>query len=298
MLETRNQADLVAQDRLSHVEWERHDVAVGEQVRLAVFRCGRSEPDAPILLLVHGLGHWSEAAWDVMALELGRDFHLIAVDLPGFGASAKPNVRYDLRFFTETLAALVERLGLGHFGVVGHSLGGLIAASYAAQEPGRVGLLALVDPAGFRRTARLLLGVIGSTPASWAFRMRPSRRFVRYTLSRATVDPSVIPEAMYERAFRHAQDPAYLRAFVRVYAAAFRELRDLRGLHTRLGRYRGPVLLFWGRHDRYVPIRALASAQRVYPQAQVTVLEHSAHLPNVEEPTSIVARIRAAYGMA
>lgn len=295
MIDTRSQAHLVAQPSHPNVDWSRHEIAIEQGVRLAVFRCGRTEPGAPTLVLLHGLGHWSQAAWDRMAAELSDDFRLIAVDLPGFGESDKPDVRYDLRFFTETMAALIERLDVDRFGLVGHSLGGLIAASYAAQRPERIALLALIDPAGFRRTARLLLGVAGSAPAAWVFRMRPSRRFVRHTLNRSVVDPAVIPETMHERAFRFAQDPAYLRAFTRVYGAALADLRDLQGLHARLGTYPGPVLLFWGRRDRYVPIRALASARRVYPRADVTILERSAHMPNLEEPGAIAARIRAAF---
>jgi len=298
MLRTRSQADLAIQPRRPDVEWRRSDVHAGDGVRLAVFSSGRSEPEAPTLVLLHGLGHWSQAAWDPMAMELRTDFRLIAVDLPGFGESDKPDVRYDLQFFTECVTRVIERLRLQRFGLAGHSLGGLIAASYAANESERVAPLVLIDPAGFRRTARLLLGVAGSAPASWVFRMRPSRRFVHHTLNRSVVDPAVISTAMHERAFRFAQDAAYLRAFTRVYASALHDLRDLHGLHKRLGSYRGPVLLFWGRRDRYVPIRALESAQRVYPHAEVTVLERSAHMPNVEEPYPIVERIRAAFGAA
>jgi abhydrolase domain-containing protein 6 len=276
------------------VGWTRIDVEVAPHVRIAAFATGRAPADAPTLLFVHGLGHWTQAAWDPLAGHLSDDFRIVAFDLPGFGASSKPDARYDLGFFTETLAAVVERFELRRFTLVGHSLGGLIAASYAAQRPERVELLALIDPAGFRRTARLLFHVAASRPAAWFFGMRPSRRFVRRTFARATVDPECIPEAIHEQAFRLARDPAFLRAFARVYSGALGDWLRLRGLHERLGRYRGPVLLFWGRQDRYVPIRALAHARRVYPQAKVTVLERSAHLPNVEEPAAVADRIRAA----
>jgi pimeloyl-ACP methyl ester carboxylesterase len=53
------------------------------------------------------------------------------------------------------------------------------------------------------------------------------------------------------------------------------------------------VLCAWGRADRYLPIAALAVVQRVYPQASTLVLEHSGHLPMVEEPEPLAAVLRA-----
>jgi pimeloyl-ACP methyl ester carboxylesterase len=61
----------------------------------------------------------------------------------------------------------------------------------------------------------------------------------------------------------------------------------------RFARYRGPVLVVWGRHDRFVPVRATARVPAVYPQAEVAILDGSAHLPMVEEPRTVGALVRA-----
>jgi len=287
-----------AREREPATMWSRDDVVLRGGLRLAVFAAGRARGEAPTLVLVHGLGHWTQAAWDRLAALLGDAYHLVAFDLPGFGDSDKPDARYDPDFFVDTLGALVDHLRLDGFGLVGHSLGGLIAASYAARAPERVSLLALLDPAGFRRTGRLVLLAAASRPAAWIFGFRPPDRLVARTLERATVDPSVVPKSDYERAVRLARDPAYRRAFARVYASALPAVLALDALHRRLTEYRGPVLLFWGRHDRYVPIGALTGARRVYPHADVTILERSAHLPQVEEPEPVAARLRAAFPLA
>src|SRR5580700_9840806 len=98
--------------QLSLTDWVREDLNLDGGPRIAVFRHGRQDPSAPTILLVHGLGHWTQAAWEPMVCRLSREYRLIGFDLPGSGESAKPNLRYDLEFFTNTLAAIVKRLGL------------------------------------------------------------------------------------------------------------------------------------------------------------------------------------------
>ena len=153
-------------------------------IALATFEAGCIEIDAPTVVLVHGLGHWTQASWDFLAAELEPTHRLIAFDLPGFGASAKPATGYTLEFFVRAL----ER-------VVGHSLGGLVAAEFARRRRGgELRLLGLIDPAGFLRTPRLALRIAGSRPLTWLHRtIRPTRRFVRRTLETAVYDPDSIP---------------------------------------------------------------------------------------------------------
>src|SRR5260370_11819768 len=104
-------------------------------VELAVFEAGSTSPGAPAVVLLHGLGHWSDAAWGRLVPQLDPSCRYVAFDLPGFGASEKPDVRYDLPFFTATFDAAVAELELDVFALVGHSLAGCIAAHYAGAPP-------------------------------------------------------------------------------------------------------------------------------------------------------------------
>ncbi|GAC1301144.1 MAG: alpha/beta hydrolase [Vulcanimicrobiaceae bacterium] len=274
--------------------WRQRDVIVGDGLALAVFTTGRSEATAPTVVLVHGMGHWTQAAWDFLAPELAATHRIIAFDLPGFGASAKPDVAYRLDFFTATLHGLVEALALDRFALVGHSLGGLIAAAYAAAYPSRVRFLGLIDPAGFLRTPKLVLKIAGSRPVTWLFgKLRPSRGFVRRTFESAVFDPAAIPPAYHERAFALAGDRAMTRAFASVYAHSMRAFVRIDALHTRLAAYTGPVLLIWGREDRFVPIAGLAAARRVYPRADVLEIPDCGHCPPLEYPALVAARLVA-----
>jgi pimeloyl-ACP methyl ester carboxylesterase len=78
-----------------------------------------------------------------------------------------------------------------------------------------------------------------------------------------------------------------------VYSGAMHDLLRMRPLHARLTTYRGPALLVWGRQDRYVPVRGLASAEDVYPQAGVLQIDRCGHCPALEYPELVAARMRA-----
>ena len=105
---------------------------------LATYETGSDAPDAPVVLLLHGLGHWTDAAWGRLVPHLDPALRYVAFDLPGFGASEKPDAAFDLAYFRRVLDDVVAALRLERFALVGHSLGGFIAADYAGAHPGRV----------------------------------------------------------------------------------------------------------------------------------------------------------------
>lgn len=111
--------------------------------RLHVIEQGQGQP----VLLVHGLsGQLANFAYG-MVEPLARDFRVVAVDRPAAGWSTREaGAPADLRAQADTLAALIDRLGMDKPLVVGHSLGGAIALALATYHPERVGGLALIAP--------------------------------------------------------------------------------------------------------------------------------------------------------
>jgi pimeloyl-ACP methyl ester carboxylesterase len=266
---------------------ERRIVAAGNGV--VVFESGSTASDARTLVLVHGLGHWTQAAWDVLVPLLDPKLRIVAFDLPGFGASDKPDARYDTVFFGQVIASILEQVAPATFILCGHSLGGYIAANYAAAHPERVERLILIAPAGFLRAARFVYALLGSQLARWFFTRRPGRRFVDRTLNQSVVDPASIPLAIRDRAFAYATQYEVRRAFAAVYTGAIQDFRQAPAVHGRLRAWTGPTLIVWGRRDRYIPIKALQTARAVYPQADVVNCENSGHLPMVEEAPLVAA---------
>ncbi len=262
---------------------------------LAAYETGSDATGAPAVLLLHGLGHWTDGAWGRLVPQLDPKLRYVAFDLPGFGASEKPDAPYDAAYFRRVTEDAVDALGLERFALVGHSLGGFIAADYAGAQPDRVTHLALIAPAGFSRTPRHLFYGIAGALARGLFVFAPSKRFIARVFARAVSDPSALDPAHVERAYELSQQLALRKAFAGVYAGALRAFAMRRKLHAAFARYAGPVMCAWGEHDRYISIDALREVQRVYPRATTLVLERSGHLPMLEEPEKLGAALRAHF---
>lgn len=104
-------------------------------------------PDAPAVLLVHGLGGQMSHFDYGLAERLATSFRVVVVDRPGSGHSLRDELTSaDVSTQAQALAVVIDTLGLGRPTVVGHSLGGAIALALAVEHPASVGALALVAP--------------------------------------------------------------------------------------------------------------------------------------------------------
>src|SRR5438067_10404883 len=102
------------------------------------------EGRGPAVVLVHGLGGFAES-WRHNLGSLAARATVYAIDLPGFGRSAKPPAAYSLAFFARSLHAFLDGVGLTQASLVGHSLGAAVAVTYALTRPARVERLALLS---------------------------------------------------------------------------------------------------------------------------------------------------------
>lgn len=102
------------------------------------------------IVLIHGLAsNMGFFRYNIPALEQAG-LRVIAVDLPGYGRSSKPfGAPYTLNYYSETVVALLQHLGLQSAVIAGHSMGGQIALVTALRSPSHVQQLVLLSPAGF-----------------------------------------------------------------------------------------------------------------------------------------------------
>ena len=117
-------------------------------MKIAYLEAGK--PDAPALVFVHG---WSCDAsfWRLQISEFAKSYHVIAVDLPGFGKSDKPHDKaYTMEFFARALHAVIEDANVKAPVLVGHSMGYAIVRQYLITFPGTVRAVVNVDGAYFR----------------------------------------------------------------------------------------------------------------------------------------------------
>ena len=107
-----------------------------------------ANPGRPPVVLLHGIGSRGQSWWPVID-PLAARFHLYQLDLRGHGASGKPSSGYLVEHYAADLDAALDALDLhdGEPRIMGHSLGGLVALSWASERPSRAAALVVEDPA-------------------------------------------------------------------------------------------------------------------------------------------------------
>jgi pyruvate dehydrogenase E2 component (dihydrolipoamide acetyltransferase) len=235
-------------------------------VPVRTVRAGRGDTT---LLLLHGYGE-SLTTWRALLDPLAAAYRVIALDLPGFGGSAKPDLPYSVEAQTERLSRFVDQWTQGPLAVVGHSMGGELAASLALARPDRVSLLVLIAPAGYRIG---LGGIAGSmTPGR-------ARAIGKYLALRSFItpihDPAWLGEPDSAARYDQTTDPSYRRSAARVLEEfAFEGFRD------RFGELTQPTLLLWGGLDPVVPFAVGDSLSRLIPCVRYVPFPNAFHRPH------------------
>ncbi|WP_350334300.1 alpha/beta fold hydrolase [Coralliovum pocilloporae] len=101
--------------------------------------------DAPVVVLIHGLGLSRSSTWGAIAPALAHRFRVLTYDLCGHGESALPRHTPSLTVLSDQLIALMDELGIGKAALVGFSLGGMINRRVAIDHPDRVSALAILN---------------------------------------------------------------------------------------------------------------------------------------------------------
>lgn len=247
-------------------------------VELRAIRAGYGDTT---LVLLHGYGEHL-LTWRSVFDPLTRDYQVIAVDLPGFGGSDKPDRPYTLEAMAGTIQRLLRRYTEPPVILIGHSMGGAIAAATAVKEPGRVAALVLIAPAGIDVS---LAGVLDSMSH------RRSALIGAWEAARSSIIPMHDPDWIAESANRAKYDPALDPAFR---SATARVLRDFQfeGLAALYRELRQPVQLIWGAADPVVPVQVADSLTKLLPCHQLAILDRTLHRPQVERPDTVVAILK------
>lgn len=219
---------------------------------------------ARTFVLVHGLGV-SSLYYRELADELAPHGRVIAVDLPGFGNTDKPQRALRMSHFASVLQEAMEHLGLGDVVLVGHSMGAQVVVEALARKPGVAGSAVLIGPVvnDQERPVPLLL---------W--------RFLQSVLSEtpASVAPSLL---------------AWLRCGPRMLFDTVPPMVDYR-LEERIAEVRVPVLLLAGSKDRLSPRSWLDRLARAAGgEAHVEVVDEASHQVMVTHPGRVTAAILA-----
>lgn len=231
------------------------------------------------VLLLHGSGPGVSAwaNWRLVIPEFAASFRVIAPDQIGFNQTLPPDgVRYGRELWTNHALRLMETLEIDSYDVVGNSMGGAIAFSMAAAEPGRIG----------RIVAMGTMGIAAELPAGldevWGY--EPSTESMRRLIELFAFDQSIVTDELVKLRYDASTAPGIQEAFSSMFPAPRqRWLDDLALSKDELVAIRHPVLLVHGWNDRVVPRTSSLALMDILPDVRLHAFGQCGHWVMIEQ---------------
>jgi pimeloyl-ACP methyl ester carboxylesterase len=247
----------------------------------------RGERSGPAVVLIHGYTD-SARDWAPMLPYLSKRYRLILVDIRGHGQSSKPECCYTRFDFAYDIKLLLDALGVQKADIIGHSLGSIIAQTFAEYWPERTAHVVLISSTGgsppdgpkkppqfdFAAEIRKLKEPIeADSPfmiAWWDSPTPVDPDFIR----RQRKDAAGIPLGVWLAVLDQGRPPHLYQ--------------DLQGSLPRL---KAPTLLIWGGKDPIMEEDARRSLRNALPAAQVKIFDGLGHNPFWEDPRGVAAAV-------
>jgi pimeloyl-ACP methyl ester carboxylesterase len=256
------------------------------------------KPNGRVALLLHGR-NFPSSYWERVVRALAADgYRVIATDQIGFGKSSKPDLPYTFDMFSRSTAGLLDKLGVGQVDLIGHSMGGMLAARFTRTYPERVRKLVLEAPVGLEDYRLTVPPVTDEYLYEREYKLSAEeyRNFLKNAYSLSVPAEQIEPFVeLRERLKSSGEYPRWVRSFIHSYQM----------IHDQPVVYeypliRTPTLFVMGGNDHNAPGkpyttrdqgagmgRNVENARRIagaMPNARVVVLDGVGHLPHFERP--------------
>lgn len=242
---------------------------------------------APAVIFLHGFGA-SLQTWEPWAQMLAKDLRVIRIDLPGSGLSLPdPTGDYSDKRTLQILLALMDKLGLAKVSLVGNSIGGRIAWTFAGTYPERMGKLVLVSPDGFASPG-FEYGKKPEVPAMLKLmRYALPKALLAMSLKPAYANPATMTDALATRYHDLMLAPGSRDALLARMAQTV--LVDPIPI---LKKITAPTLLVWGEQDGMIPFANSNDYLKAIAGSKLVSFKGVGHLPHEEAPGESIGAVR------
>ncbi|MSR18389.1 MAG: alpha/beta fold hydrolase [Phycisphaerales bacterium] len=257
----------------------RHRLITVDGDRWPMIQAGRS--DGVPSLFLHGFATSKDAMLLTMSWRAPWQ-RVIAIDLPGFGehdlpAGAVPSPQY----YLEGIEGLRKQLGIARWDLVGTSMGGSLAAAYAAEFPSRVNRLVLLAPAGVRpgRVNAFMQGIeAGVNPLDFAS-LSDLDRMLKLAFARPPFVPGFFRRSLVSDATRRREATADIIEGMREFL--------LDGVRGALPRIRARTLVVWGDADQLTDISMCDTFAELLPDCRCVRIPGAGHVVFADAPREV-----------
>lgn len=240
-----------------------------------------------VVILMHGIFS-SLQTWDTWIDELSKNHRVIALDMPGFGLTGGPTELDDFNeeHALDAFETFVNKLDLDSVSLAGNSLGGYIAARYAARNPGRVNKLILLDPFGYPQDTPWILSIGTLPPVAFIGNYIQPAWMVALNVAWVYGDSDRVAQEDYIRYVHMNQRPGAKPLYV----------KTLKMIEARAGNFEpapfnritAKTLLMWGEEDAWVPLELADKWMADIPKTELIVYPTAGHIPMEELPEETV----------
>jgi pimeloyl-ACP methyl ester carboxylesterase len=263
---------------LDRFDAAKHTVALSDGIELAFLEMG--DPHGQAVVLIHGYTD-NARDWVPLIPYLSHKDRLIVVDIRGHGRTSKPECCYARLDFAYDVKLLLDVLKVDRADVVGHSLGSIIAQTFAEYWPERTRKVVLISSTGGSKA-----GTLATKPQfDFASEIRklkepidPDSPFMIAWWS----SPTAVNEEFIRR---QRQDSA--RIPLKVWLAVLDQGLATVDLPATLPRLKAPCLLIWGEADPIYGEEARATLREALPNAEVKIYKGLGHNPFWEDPKGV-----------
>jgi len=252
------------------------------------------------LIMIHGLGDEADT-WRHVFKPLSRQYHVIALDLPGFGRSDKPDEKYTPQFMMGAILGLMNQLEIETGVLMGSSLGGILSHGLALSHPERISGLILVDgallqpePMGDWSLRLMQVPLLGE----WLYtklRKDPDAAFdsLRNVYHNLDAMPKADREFLYTRVNQRVWSNGQRRAYFSTLRNLTPRIRDLQStIPDQLSLLNIPTLVLRGEYDGLFTDENAHGVMRVQPNAEMKTILEAGHFPHQEKPEAFLEAVQ------
>ena len=258
-------------------------------------------PNRQKAILIHGWSSSNYALEPLMEL-LSKRYHVVAIDLPGYGESEILQERVSIKRYADLIAELIRQISDGPVILVGHSMGGMISLTAAIHTPEIIERIVCISPTitGVLSTTTNLLvapiNFIESTPIG-GFIVYGVESIIRGITDRmmreiSFADRTKITDEEYAPLRRDARQ----RRGGRTRAECFTAMRN-NNLSGQLADIKTPILFIWGAEDNTVPLRDAGVVAEEMFDADLRIIPNAGHWPQFEAKLIVQKFIASFLGL-